>query len=101
MKSPSKLVAGGLLLAGMSIAQDTSKDKQPATNSAVSKPGASAHSTVSKKKSASDEDNPILSEQDKRGYALGVDLGWDVANHGFSRSSSTSSIVWSITHQLN
>jgi len=79
MKSLFKIVIAGILLAAISAAQDASKDKQPATNSAASKPEVS----VSKKKAAREtEESPILTEQDKRGYALGVELGLDVAKHG-------------------
>jgi FKBP-type peptidyl-prolyl cis-trans isomerase len=82
MKSHFKIVVAGLLLAGMSVAQEASKDKQAATKP-VSTPDASAHSTALKKKAAKEaQDAPILTEQDKRGYALGVELGLDVAKHG-------------------
>src|SRR5262245_17822283 len=79
MKSLFKFVLACILLAAISAAQDASKDKQPATNSAASKPEVS----ISKKKAVRETDeSPILTQQDKRGYALGVELGLDVAKHG-------------------
>ena len=83
MKRVYGITVGIMFLAAISVAQDASRDKQPA-NSEASKPVAVPHSAVSKKKSASDEETPIVTEQDKRGYALGVELGLDVAQHGAS-----------------
>jgi len=83
MKSLIKILVTGLLLGGISLAQEASKENQPATKPVTSKPEASGHSTPSKKSAAkTTEDAPILTEQDKRGYALGVELGLDVAKHG-------------------
>jgi FKBP-type peptidyl-prolyl cis-trans isomerase len=81
MKRVCGITVGIMFLAAISVAQVVSKDKQ-AANSEASKPVAVPHSAVPKKRSPSEEENPIVTEQDKRGYALGVELGLDVAKHG-------------------
>jgi FKBP-type peptidyl-prolyl cis-trans isomerase FklB len=81
MKRVYGITLGIMFLAAISVAQDVSKEKQPASSEA-SRPVAVPRSTVPKKKAPSEEENPILTEQDKRGYALGVELGLDVAKHG-------------------
>jgi FKBP-type peptidyl-prolyl cis-trans isomerase FklB len=83
MKSPLKIVLAVGLLAATSVAQDTPEDKQPATNTTATKPEATPHSTTSKKKlPREEEESPIVTEQDRRGYAVGVELGLDIARKG-------------------
>jgi FKBP-type peptidyl-prolyl cis-trans isomerase FklB len=81
MKRVNGITVGIIFLAAISVAQDASSDKQPANTDAF-KPLTVPHSTISKKKSPSDQEPPIVTEQDRRGYALGVELGLDVAKHG-------------------
>jgi FKBP-type peptidyl-prolyl cis-trans isomerase FklB len=86
MKLQFKIVFGIMLLVATGVAQETKQSP----NAAATKPSVSA-STASKKeaapsnvgaKSKAATETPILTEQDKRGYALGVELGLDVAKQG-------------------
>lgn len=90
MKLPFKILLGIMLFVNAGVAQEAPQNKQQHTNAATSKPSASG-STASKKritpntaaaKPKATEETPILTEQDKRGYALGVELGLDVAKQG-------------------
>jgi FKBP-type peptidyl-prolyl cis-trans isomerase FklB len=86
MKLQFKIVFGIMLLVATGVAQETKQSP----NAAATKPSVSA-STAAKKeaapsnvgaKSKAATETPILTEQDKRGYALGVELGLDVAKQG-------------------
>lgn len=86
MKLQFKIVFGIMLLVATGVAQEIKQSP----NAAATKPSVSA-STASKKeaapsnvgaKSKAATETPILTEQDKRGYALGVELGLDVAKQG-------------------
>jgi FKBP-type peptidyl-prolyl cis-trans isomerase len=86
MKLQFKIVFGIMLLVATGVAQETKQGP----NAAATKPSVSA-SKASKKdavpntvgaKSKAAMETPILTEQDKRGYALGVELGLDVAKQG-------------------
>ena len=85
MKLKFKIVLAVMLLAAISVAQDAPRDKQEATtnNAVASKPEAAVGSTASKKRAPkATEETPIIAEQDKRGYAVGVELGLDIAKQG-------------------
>jgi len=91
MKLRFKIVLGIMLLVATVVAQEAPQDQQQATNAAASKQPAASGSTASKKgitpntagaKPQATGETPILTEQDKRGYALGVELGLDVAKQG-------------------
>jgi FKBP-type peptidyl-prolyl cis-trans isomerase len=88
MKSQFKIVLGIILLVVTAVAQEAPQNEQD-TSGAGSKPAASA--SASKKRTAPNiagakpnatVETPILTQQDKRGYALGVELGLDVAKQG-------------------
>jgi len=90
MKLKFKIVLGIMLLVATAVAQEAPQDKQQGTNAAASKPAASG-SAASKERTAppaagakpnATVETPILTQQDKRGYALGVELGLDVAKQG-------------------
>jgi len=90
MKLQFKIVLGIMLLVATAVAQAAPQDEQQDNNAAASKPAASG-SAASKKRTApptagakpnATVETPILTQQDKRGYALGVELGLDVAKQG-------------------
>ena len=89
MKLQFKVVLGIMLLVATVVAQEPPQDQQQGTQPVASKAAASG-STASKKETAASTagaktkaaETPILTEQDKRGYALGVELGLDVAKQG-------------------
>lgn len=90
MKLVSTITFAIMLLATMSVAQDatTGKKGNPA-DAAASNPQAAAHASAeAKKEVASDatesKETPKLTEADKQGYALGVQLGLDVARQGIA-----------------
>jgi len=90
MRLQFKIVLGIMLLVATAVAQAAPQDEQQDNNAAASKPAASG-SAASKKRTApptagakpnATVERPILTQQDKRGYALGVELGLDVAKQG-------------------
>jgi FKBP-type peptidyl-prolyl cis-trans isomerase FklB len=85
MKLQFKVVFGIMLLVATVVAQERPQDQQQGTKGAAA-PGSAASTkgtapnTAGAKPKA--QETPILTEQDKRGYALGVELGLDVAKQG-------------------
>ena len=76
-----KIVVGIVVLATSLFAEETSKN-QATTNAAGSKQEAAQNVTRVKKKAAPEagkQPTRALTEKEKRGYALGVELGSDVA----------------------
>jgi FKBP-type peptidyl-prolyl cis-trans isomerase FklB len=86
MKLQFKIVFGIMLLVATGVAQEAKQSPNAATTkpsvsaSTASKKEAAPHNIGAKSKAAAE--TPILTEQDKRGYALGVELGLDVAKQG-------------------
>jgi FKBP-type peptidyl-prolyl cis-trans isomerase FklB len=73
-----KVVVGIVVLATILVAEETSKNKATA-DAAGSKKEAAQNATGVKKQAAPDAGKHALTEREKRGYALGVELGSDVA----------------------
>jgi len=87
MKLPWKVVLGLVLLAAVSVAQDAPKANSRATGAAGSKteatkaPVAKNQSSQAAKPNAN-EQTRTLTEKEKRGYALGVQVCTDIARQG-------------------
>jgi len=91
MKVQFRIVLGIMLLVATAVAQEAPQDRQQATINGAASRRAASGSTAPKKGTAPNTagakpiatlETPILTQQDKRGYALGVELGLDVAKQG-------------------
>jgi FKBP-type peptidyl-prolyl cis-trans isomerase FklB len=91
MKVQFRIVLGIMLLVATAVAQEAPQDRQQATINGAASRRAASGSTAPKKGTAPNtagakpiatQETPILTQQDKRGYALGVELGLDVAKQG-------------------
>jgi FKBP-type peptidyl-prolyl cis-trans isomerase FklB len=80
MKLVSRIAFGMMLLATVSVAQDVITGKKANASSTESQTKTMLATDAAKQKGT--QQIPKLTENDKRGYALGVELGLDVARQG-------------------
>jgi FKBP-type peptidyl-prolyl cis-trans isomerase len=90
MKSQLKVVLALILFAAVSVAQDAPKAHTPATTGAAGSKTEATKTRAAKNQSSqaaatkpgSKEPTRALTETEKRGYALGVQVGTDIAKDG-------------------